>query len=116
LEEFISEVDDYQPASAAQWLKEYLPRVRVIYALQLLSGTDVDDGWDSVHTIQGAIWNKSGGILQADLEGFSNEDGHHILWQFSEHVTGPWNMAVLQKESGCHSKWNSAIRTTGKHF
>lgn len=97
LAEFISEVEHHQPVSAAQWLKEYFPRVKVIYALQLLSGTDIDDGWDAVHAIQRAIWNKSGGILQADSEGFTNEDGYQILWQFSDSVTGKWNMAVLER-------------------
>jgi hypothetical protein len=72
-------VRDEKPASAARWLSEFLPRVRVIYALQLLSGTDVADGWTGVRTIQGRLRNKSGGILQADMEGFSNEDGYHIL-------------------------------------
>lgn len=98
LDEYISEVEHYQPVSAAQWLKEYLLRIKVIYALQLLSGTEVDDGWNAVHAVQGAIWTKSGGILQADSEGFTNEDGYNILWQFSDGATGKWNMAVLERE------------------
>lgn len=99
LEEFIAEVEDYEPASAAHWLKEYLPTVKVIYALQLLSGTEVGNGWDAVHTVQSAIWDRSNGILQSDGEGFTNEDGYHILWQFSSNVTGEWNMAVLEGEN-----------------
>jgi hypothetical protein len=99
LEEFIAEVEDYEPASAACWLKEYLRRVKVIYALQLLSGTEVGNGWDAVHTVQTAIWNKSSGVLQSDGEGFTNEDGYHILWQFSSDASGEWNMAVLEGEN-----------------
>jgi hypothetical protein len=34
-------------------------------------------------------------IVQADGEGFTNEDGYHIIWDFSDQVTGPWWMAVL---------------------
>lgn len=98
LNEFIAESEHYQPTSAARWLKEYLPGVKTIYALQLLSGTDVDDGWNAVHTIQGALWTLSGGILQADSEGFTNEDGYNILWQFSDRATGKWKMAVLDRE------------------
>jgi hypothetical protein len=97
IEEFIEEIDHYKPISAGQWLKEYLPHVKVIYAIQLLSGTDVDDGWKAVHAIQGAIWNKVGGILQADGEGFTNEDGYQILWQFSDKAAGKWKMAVLDQ-------------------
>ena len=44
LREFIEEVSNYKPEAAATWLQEYLPHVRVIYAFQLLGGTDVDDG------------------------------------------------------------------------
>jgi hypothetical protein len=93
--EFIEEIRDAQPLSAARWLTPYFPRVKTIYAFQLLKGTDVDDGWSAVHALQGRIWAKRGGILQADGEGFSNEDGYYILWQFADHVEGPWNMAVV---------------------
>jgi hypothetical protein len=44
LQEFIDEVLQYQPASAAAWLNQYLPCVRVIYAFQLLQGTAVAVG------------------------------------------------------------------------
>jgi hypothetical protein len=81
LSEFSSEVADCKPANAATWLREYFARVRCIYAFQLLSGTDYKNGWE---------------ILQADNEGFSNEDGYHILWQFSDSVKGDWWMGVLQ--------------------
>jgi hypothetical protein len=51
---------------------------------QLLSGTDVDDGWTPLHRVHSAVWNHVGGIFQADGEGFSDEDGFTILWQFAE--------------------------------
>ena len=95
IDEFIDEVQDAQPASASRWLVDYLPSVAVIYAFQLLGGTDVKDGWNAVHALRSCIWKQVGGISQADLEGFSNEQGHHILWQFSETVDGEWDMAVL---------------------
>ncbi len=53
-----------------------------------------DENFPIVDSIKSTIWSKVGGILQADNEGFSNEDGYHILWQFSDNVTGEWNMAV----------------------
>lgn len=39
--------------------------------------------------------------MQADFEGFSNENGHHILWQFGEDVEGEWHIAVLDHKG----KW-----------
>jgi len=102
LQEFMDEVSDYKPESAAIWLQQYLPSVKVIYAFQLLSGTDVDDGWNPLHRVQSAVWNHAGGILQSDGEGFSDEDGYTILWQFGDTVTGEWNMGVLKDSRWVH--------------
>ena len=81
----------------------------MIYAFQLLSGTDIRDGWDALHALKSYIWKQVGGILQADLEGFSNEQGQHILWQFSEKVDGEWDMAVLDRDG----KWVSFTMDLG---
>jgi len=67
----------------------------VIYAFQLLDGTDVQDGWSVLGRVTDSIRNAAGGIIQADGEGFSNEAGATILWQFSDSVTGEWTVGVL---------------------
>lgn len=107
--EFVDEVQEAQPVSASRWLVDYLSSVAVIYAFQLLSGTDIRDGWDALHALKSYIWKQVGGILQADLEGFSNEQGQHILWQFSEKVDGEWDMAVLDRDG----KWVSFTMDLG---
>jgi hypothetical protein len=53
IEEFINEVQHYKPDSAAAWLRNYLPSVKVVYAFQLLDGTDVDNGFDRMHAAYG---------------------------------------------------------------
>ncbi len=98
LREFIDEISYYKPDSAVAWLKEYLPGIQVIYAFQLLEGADVGDGFDVMHRVYEVLWHHAGGILQSDGEGFSNEDGYTILWQFSEKVSGPWNCAVREQD------------------
>jgi hypothetical protein len=98
LQEFIDDVPDHGPKSAADWLVAYLPCVQTIYAFQILDAAEEGDGWAAIHAVQGALWSAGGGILQSDGEGFSNEDGHHILWQFSEGAKGPWKMAVLDQD------------------
>jgi hypothetical protein len=94
--EMLEEIRGGQPASAARWLASYLSEVKTIYAFQHLSGTDTRQGDEALRLISEAIWGRGQAILQADGEGFSNEDGHHILWQFSDTVSGPWSMAVLE--------------------
>jgi len=57
-----------------------------------LHGTEVDNGFEIMHRVYASVWSLAGGILQADQEGFSNESGHTILWQFSDNVRGAWNV------------------------
>lgn len=95
LEEFKEEIEDFKPASAVSWLQGFFKKVKVIYAFQLLNSAFDDNNYPIVSSIRSKIWNTTGGILQADNEGFSNEDGYHILWQFSDEVDGPWSCAVL---------------------
>jgi hypothetical protein len=103
LQELIDEVGDCEPKTAARWLQSYLPRVKAIYAFQFLEGIEMDGGYQALHKLYGKIWETAGGILQADGEGFSNEDGCTIVWQFSEDVEGPWNVGVLDRAG----KWNN---------
>lgn len=85
-----------QPASAVEWLTGYLEEVRTIYAFQHLQGAETVDGSNALHALRSMLWERGDAVLQADGEGFTNEDGYHIVWQFSDSVSGPWNVAVLQ--------------------
>jgi len=96
LAEFAEEVAECKPVNNARWLLDYFPRVRCIYAFQVLSGTDHKNGWEILGAVKEYIWSAAPSIIQADNEGFSNEEGYHILWQFNDSVDGDWWMAVLQ--------------------
>lgn len=106
LAEFADELDDAKPAAAAQWLREFFERVRCITAFQLssglLSGNDPSSGWDIFDAVKTCVWSAAPAIVQADREGFSNERGYHILWQFSDSVTGDWSMGVLRDGQWIH--------------
>jgi hypothetical protein len=96
LAEFGRSIEQSKPTSAAKWLKSYLPKVKAIYSFEVLDGTEQDRGWDGLYVLQTLLHEQLGGIFQSDGEGFSNEEGSHILWQFDDDVAGPWKMAVLQ--------------------
>jgi len=98
IEEFLDEMDNAKPQTAAMWLREFFGRVHVIYTIQIFSGAGKSFGWDAIDVVRNVIWKHVGGIMQADFEGFSNEDGYHILWQFSDRAKGSWSMAVLDKQ------------------
>lgn len=116
LAEFTDEVSDCKPANAAKWLLDYFPRVRCIYAFQVLSGTDHKNGWEILGAIKNRIWSSSPSVLQADQEGFSNEDGYHILWQFSDSVDGDWWMGVLRDGQWNHFQMDLGNRTHREAF
>ena len=95
LDEFRVLIREHQPLSAVEWLDHYFDRIKVVYAIRVLDGALVDFNLETVNALKRAIWGKSGGLLQNDLEGFSNEEGYHILWQFPDDVSGDKYCAVL---------------------
>ncbi|QIL77571.1 hypothetical protein [Hymenobacter sp. HDW8] len=99
LDEFKEKIKSHNPATAAKWLINYFDSVKVIYAFQLLNSVEDDNDWEIVNAIRMAIWTATGGILQADAEGFSNESGCQILWQFNDDAEGEYNMAVLNGDT-----------------
>lgn len=94
--DFIEDLRDCRPKSGVQWLENYLAAVKTVYAFQHLQGAETVEGGNALHALRSALWERGDAIIQADGEGFTNEDGYHIVWQFSDSVSGPWNMGVLQ--------------------
>ena len=102
--DFLEELQDCKPESGAQWLAEYLAEVRMIYGFQHLQGAETEEGSNALHALRSALWDRGDAIIQADGEGFTNEDGYHIIWQFSDSVSGPWNMGIFQDDAWHHFK------------
>jgi hypothetical protein len=94
--DFLQDLEDCKPESGVAWLEEYLAEVKTVYAFQHLQGAEMVDGGNALHALRSALWERGDAIIQADGEGFTNEEGFHIVWQFSDSVSGPWNMGVLQ--------------------
>jgi hypothetical protein len=96
LADFLEDLRDCKPNSGVQWLEDYLSEVKTIYAFQHLQGTETVDGGNALHALRSALWERGDAIIQADGEGFTNEEGYHVVWQFADEVSGPWKMGVLQ--------------------
>jgi hypothetical protein len=94
--DFVEEIQDCKPNSGVQWLEDYLASVKTVYAFQHLQGSETVDGSNALHALRSKLWERGDAILQADNEGFTNEEGYHIVWQFSDSVSGAWNMGVIQ--------------------
>lgn len=116
IQELIEEVEDCRPRSASEWLQAFLPSVKVIYAFRLLEGTNINDGWTPLDRVHHGLWKHVGGIMQADLEGYSNEDGYTIVWQFSDRASGPWNFGVLADGGWTHFEMELSNRQQREEF
>jgi len=102
--DFLEEIQDCKPESGVAWLTDYLAEVKTVYAFQHLQGAEMEDGGNVLHALRSALWERGDAIIQADGEGFTNEDGYHIVWQFSDSVSGPWNMGVYKDDLWYHFK------------
>lgn len=95
LDEYGDQISDCKPESAVAYLTEYFDKVRCVYSFQVLKGAWIADGWDILDKIREVVFEHAPSIMQADDEGFTNEQGFHILWQFHDDVEGPLEAAVL---------------------
>jgi hypothetical protein len=102
--DFIEELQDCKPESGVAWLAEFLAEVKTVYAFQHLQGADTEEGGNALHALRAALWERGDAIIQADGEGFTNEEGFHIVWQFSDSVSGPWNMGIYKDDLWHHFK------------
>jgi hypothetical protein len=102
--DFIEDTADCKPDSGVAWLHEFLADVKTVYAFQHLLGSNSEEGSAAIHALRNFLWERGDAIIQADLEGFTNEEGYHIVWQFADTVSGAWNMAVLQEGTWHHFK------------
>jgi hypothetical protein len=95
LEDFDEELREALPKSGAHWMRAYLKGVKTIYAVQLMAAAYTPAGEGGPGAMLEAIRAAVGGVIQADGEGFSNEEGAQIVWQYGEDASGPWRAAVL---------------------
>ena len=102
--DFLEDLQECKPESGVQWLTEFLGEVKTIYAFQHLQGAEMEEGGNVLHALRSVLWERGDAIIQSDNEGFTNEEGFHIVWQFSDSVSGPWNMGVLQDGTWHHFK------------
>ena len=102
--DMLEDLDGCRPESGVAWLEEFLGEVKTVYSLQHLHGAELVDGGNALHALRSALWERGDAILQADNEGFTNEEGFHIVWQFSDSISGPWNMGVYKEDIWYHFK------------
>jgi hypothetical protein len=102
--DLIEDLHGVKPESGVEWVIHYLADVKNVYALQHLQGAETEDGSNALHAVRAFLWERGDAIQQADGEGFTNEEGFHIVWQFNDSVSGPWNMGIWKDDLWHHFK------------
>lgn len=99
-----SDLHDRRPRASAQWAATYLGAARVLYGCQYLSFGLSPKYAQIPSRVMWALQTISGGgIVHAEGQGFSNEDGYQITWEFSDRVSGTRQVAVL----GASGRWET---------
>ena len=66
IEEFKEDIKEYVSQKNYEWLGNYLDKVEIIYAFQVLNKGFEPKNWDIIYALHNTIWNGVGGIWQAD--------------------------------------------------
>jgi hypothetical protein len=86
------------PANAREWINQYFSDIKTVYTFQLLAENITKQGWRVLGRIQSLLHDWLIGIIQADAEGFYNENGDFILWQMYEGAVGTIQAATLDEK------------------
>lgn len=89
----LDEKEPVKPHSSVKWLCNYLSKVETVYVLRPQAALYNEQGWE----IFNEFWTNlkdSRGIVHCDGEGFTNEEGAQITWEFPGGASGDWKMAL----------------------
>ena len=95
-------LDDHNPVkpeSAVRWLCQFMTRVKVLYEFRPMQGIKQDKGWLLFNEVWTNLRESLQGIVHLDEEGFTNQQGAQITWEYPGDETGDLKVAVLD-ESG----------------
>lgn len=91
-------IHDSYPVNTREWLNKYFDSVRTIYTFNLIPDWMTKDEWPVLGGFQNFLKDSLGGIIQAEHEGYYNEDGDYILWQMYEGASGIIRAASLNEK------------------
>lgn len=94
LNEIIFSLKEKKPKNSAKWMEKYLKKTKSIYEFVPLLDLESAEDWDIVTELYHEAWVYLRGVYQIKDEGFTNESGDIILWDFPFSATGQRVMAV----------------------
>ncbi|MGE4519302.1 MAG: hypothetical protein AB7E04_07345 [Desulfobacteraceae bacterium] len=99
LKKIIEYCETKLPAKNMKWVKKYISKADIVYEFVPVSGFDTEDGFEILTLLQTEAWVNSRGIFQYSGEGFTNESGDLVLWDYPYSITGR-RIAALKDFTG----------------
>jgi hypothetical protein len=93
--QLLDDKNPVRPASAVKWLCQFMTRVKVVYEFRPMQAIKTDEGWEIFNEVWTNLREALQGIVHLDDEGFTNEDGVQITWEYPGEETGDLKVAVL---------------------
>jgi len=100
--EFLDNLELGGPPSAVRWLRDYLGRVRVIYAIRLFPDAILEhpDAIRAIQILRETLRDAVGGITEYDDFGFTNESDR-LIWLIPKvEPKGKLDVALLDESTG----------------
>lgn len=94
LAKITNSISHKKPLTSGKWIKKYLKKTELIYEFIPLLNLDSLEGWELFSLLYQEAWVNLRGIFQIKDEGFTNESGDIILWDFPITSTGQRIVAV----------------------
>jgi hypothetical protein len=94
LKNIIEYLEKKLPKKNMKWVKKYISKTKIFYEFIPLSTFESDEDWEILSIIQTEAWANSRGIFQYIDEGFTNESGDLVLWDYPFSITGKRIAAV----------------------
>ena len=73
-----------KPASAVKWLCQFMTRVKVLYEFRPMQAVKTEEGWQIFNEVWTNLHKQLPGIVHLEDEGFTNEDGAQITWEYPD--------------------------------
>ena len=87
-----------KPTSAVKWLCQFMSRVKVLYVFRPMQAINTEAGWELFNEVWTNLRETLHGIVHLDEEGFTNEHGAQITWEYPGDETGDLKVAVLNEK------------------
>ncbi|MGM0418882.1 MAG: hypothetical protein ACQEQS_09185 [Thermodesulfobacteriota bacterium] len=94
LDNIIEYACEKKPLKSAKWVKKYLKKTSVLYEFIPLADLETEEDWEIFSLLYIEAWAYLRGIFQIKNEGFTNESGDIIFWDFPYDATGSRTAAL----------------------